>query len=127
VSAAGPAAGAPAHATFAGSTSVTTGVQTLVVEPPTRVEAWLASCLPSEGTVVVEWQLSGSRGVSGYVVTMTLSDGSVSDVARVGPTSDEARFTLDVRTTKQSPRFTVTTLTSYGWTAKSADFEGPKC
>ncbi|RZU30566.1 hypothetical protein [Blastococcus saxobsidens] len=120
--------GISASASFSDTAALpTVTLDTLTVQPPTQVEALLVSCMPAEDTVVVEWQYSGSRGVSGYHVRVHLSDGSSSVVAKVGASTKEVLVTLDAATLASSPAFTVTTLTSYGWTARSVGYEGPKC
>ena len=71
-------------------------------------------------TVTASWPASGTRGVSGYVVNAHLYDGStfpmVQNAAGVLFTSQ----TVDADNLNLQPRLSVTTLTSYGWTAQSA-------
>jgi hypothetical protein len=71
-------------------------------------------------SVSVSWPASASRGVSGYLVNAHLYDGStypmVQNAAGVLSTSQ----TVDADNLNLQPRLSVTTLTSYGWTAQSA-------
>ncbi|MDP5182291.1 hypothetical protein QOZ88_06545 [Blastococcus sp. BMG 814] len=68
--------------------------------------------------VSATWQASGSRGVTGYAVAAHLSDGSAFIMATTAGTSMSGHEDADAR--RYSPRLSVTTLTSYNWTATSA-------
>jgi len=69
-------------------------------------------------TVSASWGASGSRGVSGYLVTAHLGDGSSFAMAQT--TTLSTSDTVDADALIYQPRLSVTTLTSYGWTAQSA-------
>ena len=70
--------------------------------------------------VTASWSASASRGVSGYLVNAHLSDGSVVPMAQNGPGALSTSQTVDADNLAYQPRLSVTTLTSYGWTAQSA-------
>jgi hypothetical protein len=121
---------APAQATFADSAAVSTTISTGTVAAPTRVEAkWVCTTTP-EGTttteVKIEWWRSTSPGVTGYLITVHEADGSSYELARVGPT-DEIYYHADEQLYAAQPDFSVTTLTSYGWTAQSLMAEVSTC
>lgn len=114
---------APASANFSltrflASTTISTGS----VDAPSGVNAVLASC--SNGrwmSVTVSWSPSASPGVTGYAVTAYRSDGQVTTVAQTDAATTTANTTVDkLSAGSTSVAFTVTTLTSYGWTAESA-------
>jgi hypothetical protein len=69
-------------------------------------------------TVSASWGASGSRGVNGYLVTAHLGDGSSFPMAQT--TALSTSDTVDADALVYQPRLSVTTLTSYGWTAQSA-------
>jgi len=69
-------------------------------------------------TVSVSWPASGSRGVNGYLVTAHLGDGTSFPMAQT--TALSTSDTVDADALVYQPRLSVTTLTSYGWTAQSA-------
>jgi hypothetical protein len=70
--------------------------------------------------VTASWGTSGSRGVSGYRVTAHLVDGSTYPMAQtVAPTTTTSAV-VDADYLASQPRLSVTTLTTYGWTAATA-------
>jgi hypothetical protein len=124
----------PASATFAESVSIAgPTVTTITVPAPIHVEVKNVSCAstadPATSTVsaVIEWQrMETTRGATGYRVTGHYSDGTTFEMARTGATTFEVTGTWKVDRAL-SPRISVTTLTSYGWTAQSALISVPKC
>ncbi|SEK83976.1 hypothetical protein SAMN04515665_105198 [Blastococcus sp. DSM 46786] len=68
--------------------------------------------------VSVNWAPSGSRGVTDYVVAAHLSNGTAYALARAAGTSTYGHEDADALW--YSPRLSVTTMTSYNWTATSA-------
>jgi len=128
----------PASATFAESVSIAgPTVTTLTVPAPINVEVKNVSCSstvdPTTGTVTstvsarIEWQRMGDiRGAAGYRVTGHYSNGTSFDMAKVGATTFEVVGTWKVDPAL-SPRISVTTLTSYGWTAQSTQIPLPTC
>jgi hypothetical protein len=72
-------------------------------------------------SVAVSWDDSTSPTVSGYAVKAYRSDGQVTTVAQFVDTTTTADTTVDkLSSGSTSVTFTVTTLTSYGWTAESS-------
>ena len=59
-------------------------------------------------------------GVSGYRVTAHLANGTSSVVAQTSAAGDEIFPGVNPAYLSQQPRYSITTLTSYGWTAASA-------
>ena len=106
------------------SMSVTTGT----VQAPTQVEA-IGSCTttvdPVTGVVTttvnakIEWWRSASPRVTGYRVTAHLNDGTSHVLTTTGASADQVFSSAPQSYLQYQPRFTVTTLTAYGWTAQS--------
>ena len=121
--------GLPASATFADSAAVPTmAVTTVTVQAPTQVEA-KGTCTTTVDPITgvstttvnakIEWWRSASPGVTGYRVTAHLNDGTSHVMATAGASADEVFGSFDQSYLLYQPRFTITTLTSYGWTALS--------
>jgi hypothetical protein len=126
-----------AQAAFTGKATPTTlTVGTLTVAAPTGLTISGSSCSTtywsrtingqtSSGTSItlhtrISWQASSTtRGLSGYRITARYADGSTAPVGDVGPTTTSAQLTVDGLTANQNIQLTVSTLTSYGWTAES--------
>jgi hypothetical protein len=70
--------------------------------------------------VTASWSASASRGVSGYVVNAHLNDGSVYPMAQTAAGTLSTSASVDAGNLSYQPRLSVTTLTSYGWTATTA-------
>ena len=110
----------PASANFADTvTLATTSVGTASVVAPGAVTGKL-TCGGINSTMGVTWNPSGTRGVSGYRVTVLFSDGYVQteDVAGAA-TSSWSKSITTYNVTAYSVRYSVTTLTTYGWTTQS--------
>jgi len=71
-------------------------------------------------TVTASWPASGSRGVNGYLVNAHLYDGTVYPMVQTAAGTLFTSQTVDADNLSLQPRLSVTTLTSYGWTAQSA-------
>jgi len=71
-------------------------------------------------SVTASWAASASRGVSGYLVNAHLGDGSVFPMAQTAPTVLTTGAAVDADYLAYAPRLSVTTLTTYGWTATTA-------
>ena len=67
--------------------------------------------------VTASWTASASRGVSGYLVSAHLNDLPVYPMAQTAPTVLTAGAAVDADYLAYAPRLSVTTLTTYGWTA----------
>src|SRR5687768_5517392 len=119
----------PAAATFADSVALpTTSISTRVVQAPTQHEAigWCTTTVdPVTGVATttmhakVEWWRSATPGVTGYRVTAHLNNGTSSVMATTDASADEVFGDAPQAYLAYQPRFTVTALTSYGWTAQS--------
>ena len=111
-----------ANATFADSTALpSTTVGTGTVTAPANVTAELTSCSSTRWMrIAVAWQRSASTRVSGYRIYASLSNGHTYPVGAVSATDTQATVTVDkFAGPATSVAITVTTLTSYGWTATS--------
>ena len=110
----------PAAAAFSDTVSLaTTSASTLTVVAPGNVTGTL-TCGPSTSTMGVTWNPSGSRGVTGYRVTVLYSDGyEQSEVVNGAAASSWSKSTTTYNVTAYAVRYSVTTLTSYGWFTQS--------
>jgi len=118
-----------ASATFSDAVARTTSITTATVQAPTQVEAQ-GTCTTTVDPVTglatttvdikIEWWRSPSPGVIGYRVVAHRSNGTSQVMATVGASADQVLSNADQTYLKDQPRFTITTLTSYGWTAQSA-------
>ena len=70
--------------------------------------------------VSANWTASASRGVNGYLVNAHLVDGSVYAMAQTAVSVLSTTGVVDADYTVYQPRLSVTTLTTYGWTAATA-------
>jgi len=124
---------ASASAAFSDQAGLTASVGTLTVAPPATVTTNGTYCSSttwySYGTwyssstlhAKVSWSASTTtRGVSGYRVTAWFADGSTYPVGDVAAGTTSVTMDVDGSYASQGIRITVTTLTSYGWTAQSA-------
>jgi hypothetical protein len=77
--------------------------------------------------VDLAWTASPSRGVSGYQISAHFSGGPTVEMGRVsaGTTTFSGQYTADGLA--GTVAFSVTTLTSYGWTEKSAQTADIRC
>ncbi len=71
-------------------------------------------------SVTLSWAASPSRGVSGYVVSARLGNGSVSQLLTTNSYTTSVTQVQDADVLAYSPSLLVTTQTSYRWTAESA-------
>ncbi|MGY1681966.1 hypothetical protein [Geodermatophilus sp. SYSU D01176] len=111
-----------ANATFADSAALSsTTVGTATVAAPGNVTAELWSCSSTRWMrIAVAWEPSASTGVSGYRIYASLSNGRLYNVGAVSATETQATVIVDKFVgSATSVAITVTTLTSYGWTATS--------
>lgn len=112
----------PASATFSDTSAlptITFGTAT-VAAPGNVVGSLVCGGTKTDSTLKVTWTSSSSARVSGYRVIVHWSDGfeSVRDVAATATSWTETTTTYNV--TKYSIRYSVTTLTDYGWSKQSA-------
>ena len=71
-------------------------------------------------SVTASWSASATRGVNGYLVNAHLADGTVTRWPTTSAGTLSTSSTVDADGLVYQPRLSVTTLTSYGWTARSA-------
>jgi hypothetical protein len=110
----------PASATFSDTARLATNsVGTLTVDAPGGVTGKL-TCGGTNSTMSVTWNPSGTRGVSGYRVIVLFSDGfeQIEDVTGAATGSWSKPITT-FNVTKYAIQYSVTTLTTYGWSAQS--------
>jgi hypothetical protein len=121
----------PASATFADSAVVAHTVSTGTVAPPARVTiddycSTTSSLLPVPTVnywynATVTWSAGNApRGVTGYLVVAHLNNGQSIAMAQTDAGTRWASAAVDRGYLAYQPRISVITLTSYGWTAESA-------
>lgn len=111
----------PAGATFSDTATLpTTTYATATVAAPGNVVGALQCGGKSDSTMSVTWTHSEALRKSGYRVSVYFSDGFVStrDVAATATSWSATISTFNV--TQYSIRYSVTTLTEYGWSTESA-------
>ena len=69
--------------------------------------------------VSANWAASNSRGLSGYLVTAHLSNGGTQPMVQTAATVTSTSSVVDADNLAYGPALSVSTLTSYGWTAQS--------
>lgn len=107
--------------TSATSTSnVQSSTSSTVAGPGTYETTTTTTTKNTDLSVSVSWAASGSRGVNGYVVNAHLADGTVYPMAQTAPGTLFTSAAVDADNLVYQPRLSVTTLTTYGWTAQSA-------
>jgi hypothetical protein len=125
---------APAQAAFDDETTLSPlSVGTITVAAPTALSTKGTYCSTTYYSMYGNWYASSTlhaklswkpstttRGVTGYRVTAWFGDGSSYLIGDVGPTTTSVAQDVDQYYASQNIRVTVTTLTSYGWTAESA-------
>jgi hypothetical protein len=114
------ATGLPASASFSASSAASTTITTATVVAPDPVTV-SGRCTGINYNATVSWTASTSADVIGYRVLAYLNTGTTSLLS----TTDAATFSLAISSNSSTlslyqPTITVTTLTSYGWTAESA-------
>jgi hypothetical protein len=110
-----------AHATFSETVAAApVQVGTATLAPVDGLEVKFVVCDLATVSAQVEWRRSPARGVSGYRVTARMQNGQTEVISQVGPDVLEVTFSRDRAWLQQRPSFTVTLLTSYGWTSQTA-------
>jgi len=132
----------PAQAAFDDSAATTLTTSTLTVAAPAGVQAgarcWTTNWsytyngTTTTGTTTtmratVSWTASQTRGVSGYAITAHFPDGTSYPITTVGANTTSVTQDVDGSYSDQGIRVSVTTLTSYGWTASSAKTGAIRC
>jgi hypothetical protein len=109
----------PALASFQATAPVSLGtVTTATVAVPGSVVGKV-TCTSPKATMSVTWQRSTAPRVSGYRITVYYSDGFVQTAPATATATSWSVQTDLYNVTAYSVRFSVTTLTDYGWTAES--------
>jgi hypothetical protein len=105
--------------TTAPSASNVQGTTTETVNGPGPLEKTTTTVTKNTDLhVAASWAASASRGVNGYQVNANLADGSAFPMMQTATTT--ATGVVDADNLAYQPRLSVTTLTTYGWTATSA-------
>ena len=109
---------APAQATFADSSAVSTSISTATVAAPTNVVGSL-TCGRSSATMGATWTRSTSARISSQQVKVYFSDGFVQTV-ELSATATSWSASIDPYfVTAYSVRYSVTARTDYGWFTES--------
>ena len=130
---------APAQAGYTASRPLTTmSFGTLKVAAPTGLTVAGSKCVTTYDSTTgtssstlqarVDWAASATtRGVTGYVISAVFADGSKYPVASTNAATTSMSGSYDISYASQNIRVTVTTTTSYGWTAETAPSGVIKC
>jgi hypothetical protein len=102
-------------------------VTTVTLAPVDGLELKYVVCELSTVSAQVEWLRSPAERVSGYRVTAHLQNGQTEVISQVGPDVFEVTFTRDLTWLQRRPAFTVTMLTSYGWTSQTVKTQVLSC
>jgi hypothetical protein len=109
-----------AGATFSEKVSASSvQLDTATIAPVDGLEVKYVVCDRTTVSAQVEWRTSTARSVTGYRVTAHMQNGQTELIAQVGPDVLEVPFTRDRTWLQSRPAFTVTVLTSYGWTSQT--------
>ena len=129
----------PANASFSRSISLASlSVGTLTVAPVTGLTVAGSKCVTTYDATTatyssvlaakVDWKPSATtRGVTGYVISAVFADGTKYPVASTNAATTSMSGNYDVSYASQNIRVTITTTTSYGWTAETAPSGAIKC
>src|SRR3954447_5050865 len=102
------------------STNVQGSTSSTVAGPGLNEMTTTTTTKNTDLSVTATWSASASRGVSGYLVHAHLADGTVYPMAQTAAGTLSTSAGVDADNLAYQPRLSVTTLTSYGWTAQSA-------
>jgi hypothetical protein len=109
-----------AFASFSTTSSISLGtVATANVLAPTSIVGKV-TCTSPNATMQVTWVKSTSTRISGYRVSVYYSDGYVQTADTASTATSWSVPTALFNVTAYSVRYSVTTLTDYGWTKESA-------
>jgi hypothetical protein len=103
----------------ASSSNVQSSATSTVAGPGWNETTTTTTTKNTDLTVSASWPASASRGVSGYLVTAHLADGTSYPMAQTAAGTLSTSATVDADNLAYQPRLSVSTLTSYGWTAQS--------
>jgi hypothetical protein len=102
------------------TTNVQSSTSSTVAGPGANETTTTTTTKNTNLTVTASWTASGTRGVNGYLVNAHLADGTVYPMTQTAAGTLSTSQTVDADNLVYQPRLSVTTLTSYGWTARSA-------
>lgn len=114
--------GAAAQASFTDSATATASpmsISTATVAAPVAGPGSL-TCGRSSATMGLTWTKSTSARVTGYRVTVYFSDGYAQTVDKAATDTSWSQGITLYNVTAYAVRYTVSTVTDYGWTAESA-------
>ncbi|GAA3180099.1 hypothetical protein GCM10010531_37700 [Blastococcus jejuensis] len=114
--------GAAAQASFTESAKVTAtpmSIATGTVSAPAAGSGSL-TCGRTSATMGLTWTKSTSARISGYRVTVHFSDGYTQTVDKAATDTSWSQGITLYNVTAYAVRYTVSTVTDYGWTAESA-------
>ncbi len=123
------ASGAAAQASYSDSVKVTAtpiSFSTGTVAAPVSGPGSL-TCRSSSATMALTWNPSTSARVTGYVVNVRFSDGFVQYVEMPATATSWSQVIQLYQVTAYAVSYSVTTRTSYGWTAESAPTAWFRC
>lgn len=124
--------GTPGAASAAYTATATTprlSVSTASVTAPGGVVAQRQFCtLGRFQLITLSWTASSTARVGGYRVTVYRADGSIFFTTPVSAATTTVTGAVDTRATDPTAlRFSVTTVTDYGWTSESAPTAALPC
>jgi hypothetical protein len=102
-----------------GSTNVQSSTSSTVAGPGLNETTTTTTTRNTDIAVTASWTASGSRGVSGYLVKAHLNDRTVHPMTQTAAGTLSTSQSVDADNLAYQPRLSVTTLTSYGWTAQT--------
>jgi archaellum component FlaG (FlaF/FlaG flagellin family) len=123
------ASGAAAQASYSDTAKVTATpmtVSTATVAAPGAGPGSI-TCRTSTATMALTWTASTSARVNGYRVTVYFSDGYSQTVQMTASDTSWSQVIALYNVTAYSVRYSVTTLTDYGWTKESASTGWFRC
>lgn len=130
-------AAVPASASFAGVVTATTGITTGTVAAPASITVedycgrtanggyydangqWVTTYYYWYDATVSWPATTTARGVTGYRITAHLNNGQSVVMAETDATTRSINGRVDQGYLNYQPRISVSTLTSYGWTAET--------
>ena len=119
--------GLQANAAFDTSAAVSTSLTTVVVAPPGQVMLTLTQCQGTSMQVQLTWTSSGTPGVNGYLSSFSFNGQPYQVQSPWWATGTTVSVTKPNAAMTMTAVASVTTQTSYGWTASSAQTAPVSC
>ena len=123
---AGSSAAQASYADLATVTASPITIGTATVAVPTTGPGSL-TCGRTTATMGLTWTKSSAARVAGYRVTVYFSDGYVQTVDKAATDTSWSQAITLYNVTAYAVRYTVTTQTTYGWTAESTPTSWFQC